>query len=311
MATTLDQYRTNMAKNASQSRERISDKIIFDMPVSVDAEFSSALRTVLVEATTASWEFWYGLLMQFKEREGHCRVPNSFKLNEFDLGSWVSNQRSKADRLSVEHHKRLDDIGFVWDILAEKWEEGFNHLKSFRGREGHSRVPKGHIEEGYKLFNWVSVQRRFETVMNHDRKTRLDEIDFAWDHTQDFWDYAYSVLHKYYLEYAHTRVPARSSYENFQLGQWVSNQRSRRNNLSEDQINRLNNINFNWSPFDDAFERGLEKLRLFIEINGHTNPSARDVIHDFKLGSWATVIRANKNKLTDERVALLEQLGFE
>ena len=39
LADTLDQYRTNMAKNASQSRESISDKIIFDMPVSVDAEF--------------------------------------------------------------------------------------------------------------------------------------------------------------------------------------------------------------------------------------------------------------------------------
>ena len=37
LADTLDQYRTNMAKNASQSRESISDKIIFDLPVSVDA----------------------------------------------------------------------------------------------------------------------------------------------------------------------------------------------------------------------------------------------------------------------------------
>ena len=37
LADTLDQYRTNMAKNVSQSRESISDKIIFDMPVSVDA----------------------------------------------------------------------------------------------------------------------------------------------------------------------------------------------------------------------------------------------------------------------------------
>jgi predicted helicase len=35
LADTLDQYRTNMAKNASQGRESISDKIIFDMPISV------------------------------------------------------------------------------------------------------------------------------------------------------------------------------------------------------------------------------------------------------------------------------------
>ena len=87
LASTLDEYRTNMAKNASQSRERISGKIIFDIPATVDVEFSSALRTVLVEVCTASWEFWFGLLEQFKEREGNCRVLNVHKEGDFTLGT--------------------------------------------------------------------------------------------------------------------------------------------------------------------------------------------------------------------------------
>ena len=102
-----------MAKNTSQNRESISDEIIFDMPVSVDAEFSSALRAVLVEASTASWEFWFGLLEQFKAAEGHCRVPASYKLDGFKLGKWVVIQRRAEDSMTSERKQRLDDIGFV------------------------------------------------------------------------------------------------------------------------------------------------------------------------------------------------------
>ena len=54
LADILDNYRTNMAKNANQSQRSISDKVIFDIPATVGVEFSSALRTVLVEACTTS-----------------------------------------------------------------------------------------------------------------------------------------------------------------------------------------------------------------------------------------------------------------
>ena len=102
LADKLDQYRTNMAKGALESRSFISDKLIFDIPSSVDIEFSNALRTVLVEASTASWEFWFGLLEVFYEREGNCLVKQGHKEDDFNLGSWVANQRNRKMILSQD-----------------------------------------------------------------------------------------------------------------------------------------------------------------------------------------------------------------
>jgi hypothetical protein len=194
LADTLDQYRTNMAKNASQNRESISDKIIFDLPMSVDAEFSSALRTVLVEASTAFWEFWFGLLEQFKEAEGYCRVHVKYKLGRFLLGRWVSTPRNTQNSLSTEHKQRLDNIGFVWDPHAEEWEEGYSKLLRFKEREGHCLVPTEYQLDGLKLGSWVSIQRTAQDRMTSERKQRLDDIGFVWDPNAEAWEEGFSKL---------------------------------------------------------------------------------------------------------------------
>ncbi len=313
LAETLDQYRTNMAKNASQNHERISDKIIFDLPASVDVEFSAALRTVLVEATTASWEFWFGLLVKFKEREGHCRVPHDDMQEAYRLGSWVTNQRRqfKINNLSYERVHKLSGLeGWTWSVTDDAWEEGLKYLKLFVAENGHSRVPSRTVYKGFNLFNWVSVQRRYMNIMETDRRNRLNDIGFAWDVTEDYWNYAYSFLLKYYLEHGHSKVPAKEIFHDFKLGVWVSNQRHRESRLSAVQHKRLKEVNFHWSPHDESFEQGFLKLKMFKGQHGHVNPSSRDLFDGFKIGSWATTVRASKDKLDATRIKLLDEIGF-
>ena len=55
LADHLDQYRNNMAKRAGNARQTLDDRIIFELPITVDPNFSSALSTVLVEARPLEW----------------------------------------------------------------------------------------------------------------------------------------------------------------------------------------------------------------------------------------------------------------
>ncbi|MCP4124428.1 MAG: DEAD/DEAH box helicase family protein, partial [Bacteroidetes bacterium] len=143
LADELDQYRTNMAKKSGSASSGLSDKIIFDLPVSVDTQFSSSLRTMLVEAATASWNFWFGLLEVFVAQEGHARVPRGYKTPDgHKLGPWVDKQRSKKDQLTSVNRARLEALkGWVWDVLEWQWEQGFQHLVAFIKQEGHAQVP--------------------------------------------------------------------------------------------------------------------------------------------------------------------------
>ena len=49
----------------------------------VESNFSDAIETKLVEATTAAWEFWYGLLLDYYNKEGHCLVPEIYEINNY------------------------------------------------------------------------------------------------------------------------------------------------------------------------------------------------------------------------------------
>jgi hypothetical protein len=80
-------------------------------------QISSALRVLrkvptsalgfVWDPVTAAWEGGFAALKHFREREGHCRLPQTDEESDYELGHWVSNWRSRKDDLSPERRQAL------------------------------------------------------------------------------------------------------------------------------------------------------------------------------------------------------------
>lgn len=182
LADKLDEYRTSMGREKGREKKTGITKIIFDLPQGIDSKFSVALETKLVEATTATWEFWYGLLESFKKREGHCRVKDAHFEEGFRLGRWVRVNRYSKNKLSKDRLNKLNSIGFIWDPFFENWIKAYNLYAEFKKKM--SKEPKNKLRyKGFGISGWATKQRslKIKGKLSQDKIDLLNEINFLWE----------------------------------------------------------------------------------------------------------------------------------
>ena len=146
---------------------------------------------------------------------------------------------------------------------VERWARGFAALAKFRAREGHCCPSRHHIEDNFKLGNWVSVQRYYKESIPVERKRLLDAIGFVWDCRDQLWEQNFAALLKFKQREGHCCVPTFHSEGDSKLGWWVATQRRNRNEMSAERRARLNKIRFVWNaPMGSPDYRATKLRRL-------------------------------------------------
>lgn len=312
----LNQIRTELGrKSGSRINPGAFSKVTIDLPMTVDAAFGDSLRTILVERSTESWSFWYGLLQDYVENEGTSNVPQAFATpNGYRLGYWVGTQRASRAKLSGERKKRLEQLpGWSWDAFDEKWEDGFRHLLEYANKEGHSSPPhRFKMADGFHLGAWIIRQRALKSRMQGDRKARLEELPgWSWDPFVDKWEEGFRHLEEYVKQEKNCR-PSQlfKSADGYRVGVWVSHQRSSRSNMPEERKARLEALpGWSWDSTVGRWEEGLRHLEKFIKSEGHSNvPQAYSTADGYRLGLWISTQRVRKQKMPADRKARLEAL---
>ena len=294
-------------KQSKMSEERINmlNTIGFNWGVSIDKN---------------SWNDKFEELKKYKSQHGDCNVPRKYDKNQ-QLARWVHHQRSKFkdSKMSEERINVLNAIGFNWGVSIDKkrWNDKFEELKKYKSKHGDCDVPYRYYEKNQPLATWVQTQRtQFKQLkLSEERINTLNTIGFNWGVSIDEknWNDKFEQLKLYKSKHGHCNVP-RKNDKNQQLATWVKNQRTqfKQSKMSEERINMLNTIGFNWGVSNDkSWNDKFEELKQYKSKHGDCNvPASYDKNH--ALGNWVRGQRTQfkQSKISKERINMLNTIGF-
>ena len=136
------------------------------------------------------WEESFEKLRLCQAVNGNCNMPRTYK-DDPGLVRWVGTQRKAKNKgkLTTEREKRLNEIGFCWNLLERDWEQAFEKLRLYKEEKGNCNVPKGYKDDP-SLATWVSNQRatKKKGKLATEKKKKLDEISFCWDLKERGWE---------------------------------------------------------------------------------------------------------------------------
>jgi hypothetical protein len=235
----------------------------------------------------------------------------------FRLGRWVVKQRYRA----LEHRDRAARLealpGWEWNTKEGGWGGGLSALKRYVAREGHSRVPQAHVEDGFTLGRWAAKQRSAHRAgrLSRERRTRLESLpQWIWDPHAARWDDAYQRLRLFAEREGDAQVPQQHIEDGFRLGQWANSQRTARQagRLSKERVARLESVpGWKWRESEEeSWERGFSHLQLFVEREEHARVPLGHPEDSFALGGWVALQRNRyrAGRLDADRVRRLEEL---
>jgi hypothetical protein len=194
-----------------------------------------------------------------------------------------------APAMTEERLEMLQSIDFAWSGKRvtdyDKWLNMYFKLMFYHQQHYTTIVSDSDGQGSSQLRKWTEEQRRFYRDLNYDeqglvqsfknarnsdtpsskttklntltqhRIDLLNEIAFDWSHCHEdrTWDDMFNELVEYKENFNSTLI---STSINENLGKWTNLQRDRYNsgstNLDEQQIRKLNQIDFDWNATDDV-----------------------------------------------------------
>ena len=144
---------------------------------------------------------------------------------------------------------------------------------------------------------------------------KLEKIEtWAWSALDAQFDISIQLLKTFVEKEGHSAVPQKFLTPcGFRLGGWVSRIRGRKESLSEEVLQLLDEVGFVWDnpQAEKSFVQGFDSLQDYKKQNGHVQVPMRYISDNgFKLGSWVNRIRRKKETISKSQLELLNKIDF-
>ena len=289
-----------------------------------------------------TWEDNYALAEAYYKEYHNLLIPSNFITNDgitrdeegVALGEWIRTQRKNYSELSEERTRKLQEIGFVQNVLEAQWQRNYDLAKAYYNKHHNLLIPQDFItndgvtcdEEGLALGEWISRQRRKYSGLSEERKRKLQEIGFIQNALEGQWQRNYALAEVYYNKHHNLLIPkdfitndgVTRDEEGVALGVWISTQRIKYSELSEGKKRKLQEIGFIQNALEaqwqmnyalaEAYYNKHHNLLIpikFITIDGITYDE-----DGVALGEWISRQRRNYSELSEERKRKLQEIGF-
>lgn len=270
------------------------------------------------------WNEVYSEAQDYYKKNGNLSVPNSYRTKKgFHLAQWINNQRKyyKAGTLLPERKKLLDAIGFVWE-KENRWDQNYKMVVDYCKKHNIDYIPQDIVVDGVWLGKWVASQKKYmaQGKLTTEQITLLHKLPLdSLSQSNRHWECVYEDAYNYFKKNGNLRVPKDYIGDSgTRLGAWLIAQRRkyRLGELSEEKINKLNEIHFEWIQ-DNKWTRGFKHAQEYYNENGDLNVKHNYRCKDgYSLGIWLNDCRNAYNKqnakivLTAEQVKSLENIGM-
>ena len=274
-----------------------------------------------------SWDEMYQNAVEYFNKNGNLEISLNDE-NQKELKNWLHKQKTlfNNNKLDIEKIQKLSLINFNTSKMINTWEDSYEIAVDYYKENNTIDIPFDYkTKNGYSLGQWVSNQRsQYKNgELTKEKIDLLNKIGFNFNKKTLTWDDSYNLAKKHYEQYNTIDVKRGYIYEGYDLGLWISHQRSKynTNQLSEDKINKLKLLNMRFQSNNPTWEEMFNYAKLYSGYYGNLEVPSKFKTNDgitedkegsISLGRW--IIRQrfkySRNELKEDKIRGLEKYGM-